>query len=158
MISYRPADSTKSEFYLGLLPRLNAGTVELLDDRRLANQLCGLERRTSRAGKDSVDHGPGGHDDLVNAVAGAVAQVTAPLGWRMFEWDEPDEARGDGRRPNYTDQLKAMAPFMFEGSDGLTCGHCVFFEDDSGRGRCGLRKLLTRQDVSACSELQVGAA
>ena len=35
------------------------------------SQICGLERRTSRAGKDSIDHGPGSHDDLANAVAGA---------------------------------------------------------------------------------------
>jgi len=30
-----------------------------------------LERRTSRAGKDSIDHVPGGHDDVANAAAGA---------------------------------------------------------------------------------------
>jgi hypothetical protein len=35
------------------------------------SQLCGLERRTARSGKDSIDHGPGSHDDLANAVAGA---------------------------------------------------------------------------------------
>lgn len=157
-ISYRTADSTKSEFYLSLLPRLNAGTVELLDDRRLANQLCGLERRTSRAGKDSVDHGPGGHDDLVNAVAGAVAQVTVPLGWTVAEWDEPDEPCGDGRRPNYTDQLKAMAPFLFEADDGLTCGHCLFFEADGDRSRCSLRKLIIPPQDFACPELLVAAA
>jgi hypothetical protein len=33
----------------------------------------GLERRTARGGRDSIDHAPGGHDDLANAVAGAVA-------------------------------------------------------------------------------------
>ena len=36
-------------------------------------QLCGLERRTARGGRDSIDHAPGGHDDLANAVAGAAA-------------------------------------------------------------------------------------
>ena len=40
---------------------------------RLVNQLCNLERRVSRAGKDSIDHAPGGHDDLANAVAGAAS-------------------------------------------------------------------------------------
>ena len=34
------------------------------------NQLIGLERRTARGGRDSIDHGPGGHDDVCNAVAG----------------------------------------------------------------------------------------
>jgi hypothetical protein len=36
-------------------------------------QLCGRERRTARGGRDSIDHAPGGHDDLANAVAGAAA-------------------------------------------------------------------------------------
>ena len=39
---------------------------------RLINQLCGLERRTSRAGKDSITHAPGAHDDVANAAAGAL--------------------------------------------------------------------------------------
>jgi hypothetical protein len=36
----------------------------------------GLERRTTRAGKDSIDHAPGAHDDLINSVAGAADIVT----------------------------------------------------------------------------------
>jgi hypothetical protein len=51
---------------------LNARRVELLDHHRLAAQLVGLERRTSRQGKDSIDHSPGGHDDLANAVGGVL--------------------------------------------------------------------------------------
>jgi hypothetical protein len=30
-----------------------------------------LERRTARGGRDTIDHPPGGHDDVANAVAGA---------------------------------------------------------------------------------------
>jgi len=70
-VSYKPADQTKSDLYLHLLPLLNSGRIELLDHPRLINQLVGLARRTSRAGKDSIDHMPGGHDDIANAVAGA---------------------------------------------------------------------------------------
>ena len=51
------------------------GAVELLDCPRLSAQLCSLERRTARGGKDSIDHPPGGHDDLVNAAAGALVLV-----------------------------------------------------------------------------------
>ena len=65
-------DRSKSELYVELLPRLNSGKVELLDTERLRQQLLGLERKTGRTGKDSVDHTPGGHDDIINAVAGAV--------------------------------------------------------------------------------------
>ncbi len=74
-IEYKPAEKTKSELYLELLPAINSGRVELLDSKRLQSQLVGLERRTSRAGRDTVDHAPGGHDDVANAVAGALTLV-----------------------------------------------------------------------------------
>ena len=63
----------KSSLYTNLLPLLNSYRIELLDHPRLVAQLCGLERRTARGGRDSIDHAPGGHDDLANAVAGAAA-------------------------------------------------------------------------------------
>jgi hypothetical protein len=47
--------------------------VALLDSDRLVQQLMSLERRTARGGKDSIDHAPGTHDDVANAVAGALA-------------------------------------------------------------------------------------
>jgi hypothetical protein len=71
-IQYEPSAKPKSDLYLELLPAINAGTVDLLDNERLISQLTGLERRTSRFGKDSIDHGPGGHDDLANSVAGVI--------------------------------------------------------------------------------------
>jgi len=76
-VEYRVADKTKSELYLHLLPLLNSQRIELLDHPRLINQLTGLERHTSRAGKDSIDHVPGGHDDVCNAVAGAAVLAAA---------------------------------------------------------------------------------
>jgi hypothetical protein len=51
---------------------LNSSRVELLDNARLIAQLLGLERRTSSVGREIVDHPAGGHDDLVNAAAGAL--------------------------------------------------------------------------------------
>jgi hypothetical protein len=36
------------------------------------HQLVGLERRTARGGRDTIDHSRGAHDDVANAVAGAV--------------------------------------------------------------------------------------
>jgi hypothetical protein len=71
-VGYRVADQPKSDIYRDTLPLLNSGKVELLDLPRLAVQFCGLERRTARGGRDSIDHSPGGHDDLCNAVAGAL--------------------------------------------------------------------------------------
>ncbi|WP_020187729.1 terminase family protein [Methylopila sp. 73B] len=71
-VTYDTSERTKSDIYRDLLPRLNSGDVALLDDDRLKNQLSGLERRVARGGRDTIDHGPGGHDDLANAAAGAL--------------------------------------------------------------------------------------
>ena len=51
---------------------INSGRVDLLEHPRLVAQLSRLERRTGRGGRDSIDHAPGDHDDLANAVAGAL--------------------------------------------------------------------------------------
>jgi hypothetical protein len=37
-----------------------------------------LERRTARGGRDSIDHPPGQHDDLANAVAGLASELAVP--------------------------------------------------------------------------------
>jgi hypothetical protein len=71
-IEYVVAGRPKAELYRDTLPLLNSGRVELLDHPRLLAQLLGLERRTSRGGRDSIDHAPGGHDDLANAACGAL--------------------------------------------------------------------------------------
>jgi hypothetical protein len=71
-ITYDASARPKSDIYRDLLPRLNSGEVDLLDEPRLVAQLCGLERRTSRGGRDSIDHAPGSHDDVANAAAGCL--------------------------------------------------------------------------------------
>jgi hypothetical protein len=69
-INYRHAELPKSGLYQNLLPHLNGKTIKLLDHPRAINQISGLERRTSRGGKDSIDHPPQGRDDVANAIAG----------------------------------------------------------------------------------------
>jgi hypothetical protein len=76
-IDYRPAAKPKSELYRELLPLLNSGRATLLDLPRLVGQLAGLERRTARGGRDSIDHAPGAHDDVANAAAGALVGALA---------------------------------------------------------------------------------
>jgi hypothetical protein len=79
-IAYQSAEMNRSELYLAFLPLLNSGRVDLLDNPRMVTQFVGLERRTSRAGRDTVDHAPGAHDDIANAVAGAlVTKADAPM-------------------------------------------------------------------------------
>jgi hypothetical protein len=60
----------------------------------LVAQISGLERRTGRSGKDSIDHAPNGHDDLANAVAGAADATRSKYRYdTSFDWvDGPDAA------------------------------------------------------------------
>jgi hypothetical protein len=58
-ITYEPAAKAKSDLYRDLLPAINSRKLDLLDDARLLTQLVGLERRTARGGRDSIDHAPG---------------------------------------------------------------------------------------------------
>jgi len=67
-----------------MLPLLNSEQVELPSNKLLFREFQGLERRTSRGGKDSIDHTPGGHDDLANAVAGA-AVIAGNKQWAPFD-------------------------------------------------------------------------
>jgi hypothetical protein len=71
-IEYRVSDVSKSDLFRNVLPLINSGRVELLDHSRLVAQFAGLERRTARSGRDSIDHAAGAHDDVCNAAAGAL--------------------------------------------------------------------------------------
>jgi hypothetical protein len=71
-ITYRVSERVCSDIYRDVLPELNSKSVALLDNPRLVAQICNLERKTSRGGRDVIQHPPGQHDDLANAVAGAL--------------------------------------------------------------------------------------
>jgi hypothetical protein len=83
-IRYEVSERPKSDIYRDLLPMLNSGKVELLDHPRLVAQLCSLERRTARSGRESIDHARGTQDDIAIVVAGALvlAQDAVPALWR----------------------------------------------------------------------------
>jgi hypothetical protein len=89
-ISYELAPANKSTLYLSALPMLNSGRIEMVDNPRLVAQICNLERRTARGGKDSVDHPAGNahHDDLANSALGLVTICidTASVGYSAEVW------------------------------------------------------------------------
>jgi len=92
----------KSAIYGNVLPLLNSGRVELLDHPRLQAQLLSLERRTARGGRDTIDHALGGHDDLANAVAGALVAALGPSEPGMLTWlrrEAEEAARRRGQNP-----------------------------------------------------------
>jgi hypothetical protein len=74
-ITYEPSARPKSDLYRDSLPMINGKKVDLLDHNRCVQQFLGLERRTARSGKDSIDHAPGAHDDVCNVVAGLICHI-----------------------------------------------------------------------------------
>ena len=84
----------KSKIYLTLLPMMNSRRVELLDEATKIKQLCNLQRKTAHGGHDTVDHPPGQHDDVINAVAGALVALSQRAAQQIsfappisFYWD-----------------------------------------------------------------------
>jgi hypothetical protein len=69
-VNFEPAERSSD-----LVSVINSRGCDLLDNNRLVGQLIGLERRVRTAGRDLIDHAPGGHDDLANAVAGALLEA-----------------------------------------------------------------------------------
>jgi hypothetical protein len=107
-VTYSAAARPKSEIYQTFLPAVNGRRIELLDHPKLISQLCALERKTARSGRDSIDHPPGAnsHDDVVNCVAGALTNlivVKAPQPvfgsyGRGAGWNGAYHVGGDGGR------------------------------------------------------------
>jgi hypothetical protein len=74
-IGYRVSEDSASEVYQAFLPILNSGRCELLDLKKMRNQIISLERKVSRSGRDSISHPPGQHDDIAAAVSGALVKA-----------------------------------------------------------------------------------
>lgn len=109
-VSYEPAGKSKGELYIDFLPMLNSGRCQLLDVPRLVSQLCSLERRTARGGRDSIDHPPGAHDDLANAVAGLLAALrVTEAGWIEYYRSRREAAEQPRDRTPQTTAQQGMA-------------------------------------------------
>jgi hypothetical protein len=130
----------KSALYQDLLPLLNAGRIELLDNPRLSAQLCGLERRTARSGKDSIDHVPGGHDDLANAVAGVLVGID--LDRRPALVDIKAVTGGDrGAVEPGPDQVRYVFLVIVDAGADIGCVFCGSAMDDDGSGAGAQRRF-----------------
>jgi hypothetical protein len=75
---YQYAELTRSELYLEGLPLFTRGLVSIPDHPLLLRELRLLERRATRSGRDTVDHGVGGSDDFANALFGAMNLAIGP--------------------------------------------------------------------------------
>lgn len=84
-VHYQTAEYNRSELYIEFLPLVRAGLVDLPSNmpgpggvnlaHKMKMQFTSLERITSGAGKDRVDHPKGKHDDLANSVAGVLVHI-----------------------------------------------------------------------------------
>jgi hypothetical protein len=97
-IAYELAAKPKSDLYRDLLPPINSRMVDLLEDARLFAQIVGLERRTARGGRDSIDHAPDAHDDVANAAAGVIAALASS----NYEYETMDWVDGPERRSKHS--------------------------------------------------------
>lgn len=89
-VTYALAAKAKSDLYQDALALLNSGRIELLDHPRVLAQIGGLERRTARGGRDSIDHAPGAHDDLANVVCGLAVLLAINRRYQSATWGEPE--------------------------------------------------------------------
>jgi hypothetical protein len=71
-MEYMRCPRVRSDLYLDGLPMFLRGQVSIPDHPQLVRELRLLERRSARSGKDTVDHGVGGHDDHANSLFGAL--------------------------------------------------------------------------------------
>lgn len=85
-LRYEYSERDRSALYQDCITLFTSGRARILDHPRLVHQFASLERRTSPVGRDRIDHGPGGHDDLCNSAAGALVGIANdPLDvWRRL--------------------------------------------------------------------------
>jgi len=101
-IKYVVSSLTSSDALLELLPLINQGNIELLDDKKQTGQLISLERRTSRTGKDSLGHPQGLHDDRAVTLALSAILAAKPVQSRSHTW-------GRDRVPSFLQGASALA-------------------------------------------------
>src|SRR5262249_20855253 len=76
-IRYEPSEFTRSEIYQETIPLFTSGRARLLDHEKCIDQFAGLRRKVQPGGRENIDHLANAHDDLSNAVAGALVACIA---------------------------------------------------------------------------------
>jgi hypothetical protein len=113
---YNPAEMTKSELYLEALPLFTQGLVSLPDHPRLIRALRLLERRTSRIGRDVVDHGRSGSDDYINAAAGVLRLLDKPF--TLMDLPDDDEEQQQPKKWTHESYMDQLRGYVFQYSGG----------------------------------------
>jgi hypothetical protein len=117
-IRYEHSPMNRSELYLETLPALNAKRVRLLDNARLIGQLANLERRTTRGGKDSVDHSPGagkrGHVRIIGFILREIESRQLRNGGRRatVRWPRSERCSASDKGAAHVDALGNFLPWV----------------------------------------------
>ena len=74
-IEVEVCDKTKTQIYEHFGVAMNKNLVELLDDKRMKDQVINLQKYLRSGGMVKIDHISGQHDDVINAVAGAIVEA-----------------------------------------------------------------------------------
>ena len=100
---FNSAEKHKTQLYADpFLGLLNARRIDLPRHDRAINQICSLERSVQRSGRDQITHPTHGHDDIANAIAGAVDLVYSHSGYTLepFASDFVDLDRRPAQQPS----------------------------------------------------------
>jgi hypothetical protein len=108
-IGYDVADKPKSDLYLALVASVHSERIELPENQTMLRELRSLERRRGPSGKDRVDHPPGQHDDLANALAGVADLILKR---------RPKVSWADVNR--YADEIQKSEGDPWEGGGGVS--------------------------------------
>jgi len=101
-ITYVQSKLDASALYLAALPAFTSNTLALLDVPRAIDQLVNLRRKIGQAGRESVLHMRGQHDDLANAICGLVHLLT-PFGGVASSWANIGVVSVPRQYPSYAD-------------------------------------------------------
>lgn len=112
IIAEQTADP-KSTLYENMLPLLNA-RISLLNHPKANNQICALERSTTRRATEAIDHPSGQHDDLANVIAGIATLCVgenAPINYNSMGFDYGDEPDpGEARIMRFRQYVNSVDP------------------------------------------------
>jgi hypothetical protein len=103
--AYKRSDKPKSAIYLETVQLFSRGQLNLPEHPKLLRELRLLERVTSKAGRDRVDHPMRGSDDYANSACGALVLLAAAskaTPWAVASWGGKPYWWSDGRHQSNT--------------------------------------------------------
>ncbi|MDI6026159.1 hypothetical protein QBK99_08160 [Corticibacterium sp. UT-5YL-CI-8] len=69
-VTYQTSHRTASDIFADVVPLFTSQRIAFPNSQVAINEFACLERRTTRGGKATISHPPGGHDDLAVTIAG----------------------------------------------------------------------------------------